>query len=303
MLVYLLTNDVNGKIYVGQTIQTLEKRISEHKNNSNNPNSNSYNTHLSKAIRMHGWDNFKVEVIKILPNQKQLDDTERLCITFFDSTNRENGYNIKENGNLGKKRSDETKLKMSIAQTGRVVSDETKKKMSEAQSGEKHYNWCGKCSDETKALISKATSGEKNHNFGKKASDETKVLLSKAKSGENHPMFGKKLSDEHKEKISKANKGNSSPSVDKKTVELIRYDHDNGMKRRELVAKYNIPKHTIYRIVNHQGSYRFRLSSIIDLAIKEIDCNKSKISDETKKEILKIITGNKYFDEAKIDKC
>ena len=31
MIIYKITNNVNGKIYIGQTVRTLEERLSEHK--------------------------------------------------------------------------------------------------------------------------------------------------------------------------------------------------------------------------------------------------------------------------------
>ena len=33
--IYKITNKVNGKIYIGQTVKTVEKRFQQHKNNSN----------------------------------------------------------------------------------------------------------------------------------------------------------------------------------------------------------------------------------------------------------------------------
>ena len=34
MIIYKIENKVNGKIYIGQTIGTLEHRLSQHKSNS-----------------------------------------------------------------------------------------------------------------------------------------------------------------------------------------------------------------------------------------------------------------------------
>jgi len=33
--IYKITNILNGKIYIGQTVKTIEKRFNQHKNNSN----------------------------------------------------------------------------------------------------------------------------------------------------------------------------------------------------------------------------------------------------------------------------
>lgn len=65
---------------------------------------------------------------------------------------------------------------------GKTVSEETRTKMSVAQTGRVH-------SEETRAKIRTATSGENNHFFGKTRSKETRAKISAAKTGENHPRF------------------------------------------------------------------------------------------------------------------
>ena len=92
--------------------------------------------------------------------------------------------------NVGRKASEETKRKMSLAQKGKhrdPCSEETKQKLREINLGKK-------LSEETKKKISEAISGEKNGNYGKKFSDEHKKKLSEAKKG-------KKLSSKHRQKI------------------------------------------------------------------------------------------------------
>lgn len=58
----------------------------------------------------------------------------------------QHGKNSK--GNTGKKASEDTKRKMSIAKLGKKKSDETKKKMSQRQLGEKNHNF-GKKRDQS----------------------------------------------------------------------------------------------------------------------------------------------------------
>ena len=94
--------------------------------------------------------------------------------------------------NKGKKRSDETRKKMSEAAKGNKNalghhhSEETRKKMSEANKGKQ-------LSDETKQKIGEAQKG-------KKRSEETRRKMTEAHKG-------KKLSDETKQKIGEAKKG------------------------------------------------------------------------------------------------
>lgn len=65
--------------------------------------------------------------------------------------------------------------------SGHKHSDETKVKMSEAQSGDKHHMFGKIPSDKTKALISAAQTGNKHYNFGKTLSDKTITMISAAR--------------------------------------------------------------------------------------------------------------------------
>jgi len=87
--------------------------------------------------------------------------------------------------NLGKKHSDETKLKLKEKRKLQIISDETRKKMSETQKGRIF-------SDESKIKMSQSSKGKKH-------SDETRKKMSEL-------LKGKKRSDETKLKISEATK-------------------------------------------------------------------------------------------------
>lgn len=137
--IYKCTNNVNGKVYIGYTHKSLEKRIIEHKSCSKK------GSHylLHKAIQKYGSDAFSWEVIFESQDKKYaLEEME----TFFIKENNsyfENGcgYNMTYGGQGGmtdKKHSEETKNKLKIARNNRHVepmlgkkhSDEAKQKMS-----------------------------------------------------------------------------------------------------------------------------------------------------------------------------
>lgn len=71
-VVYLITNLVNGKYYVGQTIQSLKQRFRVH---ANHPS-----TYIAKAIRKYGRDNFLIETLCQAHNADELDRMESLWI-------------------------------------------------------------------------------------------------------------------------------------------------------------------------------------------------------------------------------
>lgn len=97
--IYKFTNKINGKCYIGQSIQ-LEKRKREHKYNSFHKNSNEYNSQFHKAIRKYGIENFDYEVLEFLEEKeyttKKLNELEKKYINYFNSY--KNGYNATPGG-------------------------------------------------------------------------------------------------------------------------------------------------------------------------------------------------------------
>lgn len=80
--IYKITNTLNNKVYIGQTVKTVEKRFQQHKNNSNK----SYFSQivLYKAFNKYGIDNFICEEIEQVPNEL-LDDREKYWIEYYNS--------------------------------------------------------------------------------------------------------------------------------------------------------------------------------------------------------------------------
>ena len=80
--IYKITNTVNNKVYIGQTVKTVQKRFTQHKNNSNKP----YFAQivLYKAFNKYGIENFSCETIEEVPNN-QLNDREKYWIEYYNS--------------------------------------------------------------------------------------------------------------------------------------------------------------------------------------------------------------------------
>lgn len=105
MILYILRNKENQKVYVGQT-NHFKKRMNGHMSTAFNPNSSSYNTPIARAIRKYGWKNF--DKIIIHEDDEQEDRTfintlERFYIQYFGSLNRDLGYNIDLGGQVNSK--------------------------------------------------------------------------------------------------------------------------------------------------------------------------------------------------------
>ena len=81
--IYKITNKINGKSYVGQSVN-VHKRWTAEKNSAFNPNATGYDYPLSLAFRKYGLDNFSFEVIEYC-DKTLLDEREVFWIRQYDT--------------------------------------------------------------------------------------------------------------------------------------------------------------------------------------------------------------------------
>ena len=128
--VYILTNGVNGKQYVGQS-HNLDYRIPKHFSSSNKTC-----RVLSSAIKKYGKKNFHVQIIEYPGiSECALHAVEKWHILSRKSL-VPNGYNLQDGGQGGLQ-SDETKRKIKDANKGRKFTAEHIKNMSKPKRGGK----------------------------------------------------------------------------------------------------------------------------------------------------------------------
>jgi len=190
-IIYKTTNLINSMIYVGQ-----------HKTSADDGYLGS-GTYFKSIVKEFGKENFIRETLEYC-EKSELNNKERYWIAELSAKNPEMGYNKtiggqfgwigEDNPNFGKPRLDETKRKISVANSGKnnpnfgkPTSEETKRKISESQIGKI-------ISDKTKQKMSENhadINGKNNPNFGKPKSEETKRKQSDSMrgklSGEKNP--------------------------------------------------------------------------------------------------------------------
>lgn len=89
MIIYKVTNLINGKIYIGQTIHTLKQRKNGHETQAlKSKRPFKFHENLIK----YGFNNFKWEIIDECNNRNELDKLETYYINYYNSYN--NGYNM-----------------------------------------------------------------------------------------------------------------------------------------------------------------------------------------------------------------
>lgn len=171
-VIYKITCLVNGKAYVGQTRQSLNIRIGQHKRDSRRSRPG-----IDAAIGKYGWsdETFKVEVLEMCP-VKMINEREMFHIRELKSK-APNGYNLTDGGDGGR---------------GLSPSEETRAKISAKLKGRPAHNKGVSPSAEARAKISahhKAAGIKPPNHKGKKRgprSPETKAKLSLANKGK-HP--------------------------------------------------------------------------------------------------------------------
>lgn len=200
--IYKVYNDVNSKIYVGQTSKTNPKiRWYQHRSASKYLNSKDTSV-LHQAMNKYGLEHFYFVVIEEVSND-QLNKREKYWINFYNSVSP-NGYNLTlgGEGSLGRKsrykgisRSQEVKDKIKNTWT-----KEKREYYSNLFRGENNPNYGEKTSEEVKEKIRISTTGSKNHFFGKHHSEETKQKLSQAQSNNKKQVV---MKDKNTEEILK----------------------------------------------------------------------------------------------------
>lgn len=136
MIVYEIVNLVNGKRYIGQTTKTFNERYNfkgegiervlgylEFRENKTDFYNDKlyYNDHLLKAIRKHGTENFKVEILDTAKTIEELNTKEMYWINYFKSNI--DGYNHCDGGdnNKGWKMSSATRKHLSKIRKGKMT--------------------------------------------------------------------------------------------------------------------------------------------------------------------------------------
>jgi group I intron endonuclease len=158
IIIYCHTNRITGKSYVGQTVDTMEKRWGAHCRAARHKSSLVF----ARSIHKHGenvWDHTILEQHEI---QKDANEAEGFFIAYL-QTLVPNGYNLKSGGGACGKHSKETCEKISLSLRGNKRScgkrhphsDDWRRKISESNKGRHNPT------DETRKKMSDSHKGQK----------------------------------------------------------------------------------------------------------------------------------------------
>lgn len=141
MYIYKLTNKINGKMYIGQTVRSMTERLAGHKRNYER----NVHTKLYDAMRKYGWDKFDAKVIEVCSSLEALNARETYWIKYYNTV--EDGYNMYYGGD------NNCMFVKEIAEKHdeRMRTKEVREKISKTM---KEYHATHKVSEETKKKIS-----------------------------------------------------------------------------------------------------------------------------------------------------
>lgn len=264
-IIYRAYNKITEKSYIGQTTDSINRRIDQHYYDIFRKNRNLTYAFVN-ALRKYKKEDWEWTIICEC-ERELLDRTERFFIAVYNS--KKKGYNSSWGGNSpmrGRKQTESTKIKISKAMRGennpfygKKHTKESRKKMSESQNGHP-------------ATPSAFKKGHVPHNKGKKFSEETKKKMSdtaKNRAPRSH-------SEETRQKIGKSHR------IFSDNIELkIQKEYESGINVKRLVMKYGGSESTTYAILK-------RINTGI---IKNRKC-----SEETKIKISESKKGKKTFE-------
>lgn len=188
--IYCYINRVNGKIYIGQTIDFKNRhRTHVQQSSSKYP--------IDQAFNKYGSENFDAYILA--ENVPTIDELNKIEMEYIQSLNtliqNGKGYNMRNGGN-NSTLSEISKAKLSASKKGRTLTEEHKAKISKATKGEKNPMY--------------GTVGELSPNYGRKHKEETKQKIREAN-------LGKVVTDKTRQKLSESRmgkyKGGDNPSA------------------------------------------------------------------------------------------
>lgn len=208
--IYLITNTVNSKVYVGLTTMTVNRRWIAHKSVAKRSYHHSH-SYLHHSMNKNGIANFTVETLEEV-DIDSLSAAEKKWIEYYGSCDPAKGYNLTEGGNRPVHTA-ESRRKLSEAKKGTVSSQATRDAISKFHKGRKRSPETverlrlaaqnrpprGPASEETKAKMRATQSA-------RRAAEAVDGIVRTPLSGADHPNFGKSPTQEAvgKMKVAKA---------------------------------------------------------------------------------------------------
>jgi group I intron endonuclease len=235
---YFIRCTESPKIYVGITVNTLDRRFASHKSNARSGS----DIALYKAMRKYGIDKFYIELASTTESWEELLELEKALIAKLGSLcSAGGGWNVTGGGEgvFLLRHSTETRAKMSASKKGRrgtPHSPEARLKMSASAMGKK-------ISPQTRAKIAAAA-------LGRIVSTETRAKIGAANKGKPGQVY----SIEDRERMA------AGWGVFPETREIVLSMYNSGISKAIIAKELNFSKATIAKMLRSKGVTYERLT-------------------------------------------
>ena len=194
--IYIRRNTVNGKEYVGQSVDSPRRWREEFYGKSA----------IGGALRKYGAGSFENTILFWVDTQELANWWETSLIDHR-KTLAPCGYNIRDGGSngyslAGKSEAEREVIRQKQSESGKrrgPASDETRRKASESKQGEKNPMYGRKHRGETLEKMSELGKGRKH-------TAETRGKQSESRQGEKNPFYGRRHSAETLRRMSESKK-------------------------------------------------------------------------------------------------
>lgn len=254
MGVYAIKNNLDGKIYIGSSVDILN-RFKRHKYELIRGEHN--NKYLQCAWNKYGGDNFSFELLEPVRDKNKLRERETYYIKLYDCTNKKCGYNLLNDSNigLGVSASAEIRKKISAAckgelngNFGRKNSPEVIKKMRDARWGVGYVKKEPKKRPrKTPEQLAESRRIQSERMKNRVVSEETRRKLSEYRKGRKFPQW---VLDKFKGK--RVGEKNPNSKLTKKDVGDIIKKLSSGVHYLTISKEYNICVSQVYKIKNRK---------------------------------------------------
>lgn len=261
-VIYLITNLVNGKRYVGQTV-SIQSRWKAHQKESRNGNQRP----LYRAMRKYGLVNFVIEELGQYPDTKSLNEAESYWIRYYQSETPL-GYNLTSGGDRGWSVTGEVRRKLTLSHGG-LTEDQ------ELEVVQKYKLGFGsiQLSDEYGVRASTILNILERHRCQRRTQSESKgglprelepEVILEYSNGNNASQVGREYGVSYvvilgvlrrnKFPVKSISLSNGGLPVEQESC--VVHDYMEGMSAPQVGAKYGVSKTTILSILERHGVRR-----------------------------------------------
>ena len=276
VVIYRITNNINGRIYVGKTERRIEERWARHQRDALTSHRPLYN-----SIRKHGAENFSIDILEVCATTEELTEREKYWIKELNAEHSFGNYNMTEGGEggfvlkhnpnraeiykrqalsrTGQKRTPEQRANMASAATKRQQSYTTEQKAEIAAKISTTNKERGIAPPE----YTKWKAGQVGTFTGKQHSAASKEKMGKARLGMTYEqVFGEEKAAVEREKRRQQFSGESNPNYvefpPKTKADIIQHIQSTKTSMANLEYTFGISSWVLRKWVRELGYTDFR---------------------------------------------